>query len=80
MTMEPVWAGGFAVTLGSEPVGVRLLIGGALALAAMFLAELGPRAGLPRLPSGRRLRSRPRSERVPPEDHVPAAGGSTSSA
>jgi drug/metabolite transporter (DMT)-like permease len=43
MTMEPVWAGGFAVTLGAEPVGWRLLVGGALTLAAMFLAELGPR-------------------------------------
>jgi drug/metabolite transporter (DMT)-like permease len=44
MTMEPVWAGGFAVTLGAEPIGGRLLVGGALTLAAMFLAELGPRA------------------------------------
>jgi len=43
MTMEPVWAGGFAVTLGDEPVGLRLLLGGALTLAAMLLAELGPR-------------------------------------
>ena len=49
MTLEPVWAGGFAVTLGAEPVGGRLLAGGALALAAMFLAELGPR----RAPRGR---------------------------
>jgi drug/metabolite transporter (DMT)-like permease len=45
MTTEPVWAGGFAVTLGDEPIGARLLVGGALALAAMFLAELGPRFG-----------------------------------
>jgi drug/metabolite transporter (DMT)-like permease len=45
MTMEPLWAGGFAVTLGSEPVGARLLVGGTLALSAMFLAELGPRFG-----------------------------------
>lgn len=43
MTMEPVWAGGFAVTLGDEPVGARLVVGGLLTLAAMFLAELGPR-------------------------------------
>jgi drug/metabolite transporter (DMT)-like permease len=43
MTMEPVWAGAFAVTLGTEQVGARLVAGGALALAAMFLAELGPR-------------------------------------
>lgn len=43
MTLEPVWAGGFAVTLGAETVGWRLAAGGGLALAAMFLAELGPR-------------------------------------
>ena len=47
MTMEPVWAGGFAVTLGSDRVGVRLLVGGGLVLAAMFLAELGPRRWRP---------------------------------
>jgi drug/metabolite transporter (DMT)-like permease len=52
MTTEPVWAGGFAVTLGGEPLGVRLLAGGALVLAAMALAELGPLLsdGRPRVP------------------------------
>lgn len=50
MTMEPVWAGGFAVTLGEDPIGVRLLAGGLLALAAMFLAELGPRRTASRPP------------------------------
>jgi drug/metabolite transporter (DMT)-like permease len=43
MTMEPVWAAGFAVALGGEAVGVRLLLGGSLVLAAMYLVELGPR-------------------------------------
>jgi drug/metabolite transporter (DMT)-like permease len=43
MTMEPVWAGGFAVTLGAESLTWRLLTGGALALTAMFLAEFGAR-------------------------------------
>ena len=43
MTMEPVWAAFFAVSFGGEPLGVRLLIGGALILGAMYLAELGPR-------------------------------------
>jgi drug/metabolite transporter (DMT)-like permease len=38
MTMEPVWAGGFAVTLGAEPVGWRLVTGGILTLIAMLLA------------------------------------------
>jgi drug/metabolite transporter (DMT)-like permease len=45
MTMEPVFAGGFAVLLGGESVGVRLLLGGALVLAAMYLAEVGARRG-----------------------------------
>jgi drug/metabolite transporter (DMT)-like permease len=43
MTMEPVWAAGFAVALGGEALGVRLVLGGALVLAAMYLVELGPR-------------------------------------
>lgn len=46
MTMEPVFAGGFAVLLGGESVTARLLLGGALVLAAMYLAELGPRHGV----------------------------------
>lgn len=43
MTMEPVFAGIFAVLLGGEHLGVRTLVGGALVLAAMYLVELGPR-------------------------------------
>jgi drug/metabolite transporter (DMT)-like permease len=43
MTMEPVWAGGFAVVFGGERLGLRVLVGGGLVLAAMYLAELGPR-------------------------------------
>ena len=43
MTMEPVWAAGFAVALGGERLGLRVLLGGALVLAAMYLVELGPR-------------------------------------
>lgn len=43
MTMEPVFAGGFAVALGGESLTIRLLLGGTLVLAAMFLAEFGPR-------------------------------------
>lgn len=46
MTMEPVFAGGFAVLLGGESVTARLLVGGVLVLAAMYLAELGPRRGV----------------------------------
>ena len=43
MTMEPVWAGLFAVLLGGERLGPRVLLGGGLVLAAMYLVELGPR-------------------------------------
>lgn len=56
MTMEPVFAASFAVALGGEQVTLRLLVGGALVLAAMLVAELrgeqaapvgGEGAGLP---------------------------------
>jgi drug/metabolite transporter (DMT)-like permease len=40
MTMEPVWAATFAVALGGEALGPRVLVGGALVLAAMYLVEL----------------------------------------
>jgi drug/metabolite transporter (DMT)-like permease len=43
MTMEPVFASGFAVVFGSESPTGRMLIGGALVLAAMYLVELAPR-------------------------------------
>ena len=43
MTMEPVWAGLFAVLLGGERLGPRVVLGGGLVLAAMYLVELGPR-------------------------------------
>lgn len=63
MTLEPVWAGGFAVTLGSDPVGGRLLVGGGLALAAMLLSELGPRL---RMPNGVDRPPRPSPDQPPP--------------
>jgi drug/metabolite transporter (DMT)-like permease len=44
MTMEPVFAGLFAVLLGGERLGPRVVVGGGLVLAAMYLVELGPRA------------------------------------
>ncbi|GAA1683076.1 DMT family transporter [Kribbella sp. NPDC056951] len=43
MTMEPVFASSFAVLFGTESVTWRMLTGGALVLAAMFLVELAPR-------------------------------------
>ena len=44
MTMEPVFAGIFAVLAG-ERLGPRTLAGAAAVLAAMYLVELGPRRG-----------------------------------
>src|SRR5918994_1619963 len=43
MTMEPVFAAAFAVAWGGEDLSARMVGGGALVLAAMYLAELGPR-------------------------------------
>lgn len=45
MTMEPVFAAAFAVALGGEHLTARMVGGGVLVLAAMYLAELGPRRG-----------------------------------
>jgi drug/metabolite transporter (DMT)-like permease len=45
MTMEPVFAGLFAVLAAGERIGVRTLVGAALVLAAMILTEVGPRRG-----------------------------------
>ena len=43
MSMEPVFAAGFAVALGGEDVTSRLLVGGTMVLTAMVAAELVPR-------------------------------------
>jgi drug/metabolite transporter (DMT)-like permease len=40
MTLEPVWAAGFAVALGGESMTFRMLLGGAMVLAAMYTVEL----------------------------------------
>jgi len=40
MTLEPVFAAGFAVTLGGESMTFRMLLGGAMVLAAMYTVEL----------------------------------------
>ena len=45
MTLEPVFAAAFAVAFGGESLGWRMLVGGALVLAAMYLVELAPRRG-----------------------------------
>jgi drug/metabolite transporter (DMT)-like permease len=43
MTLEPVFAAGFAVAFGGEGFTWRMLLGGVLILAAMYLVELAPR-------------------------------------
>ena len=40
MTLEPVFAAGFAVAFGGEALTGRMLLGGALVLAAMYVVEL----------------------------------------
>jgi drug/metabolite transporter (DMT)-like permease len=46
MTMEPVFAAAFAVTLGGEDPTSRMLLGGAMVVSAMLLVELVPRRKL----------------------------------
>ena len=43
MASEPVWAAAFAVTLGTESVTWRMLVGGLSIMTAMYLVELAPR-------------------------------------
>jgi drug/metabolite transporter (DMT)-like permease len=43
MTLEPVFATAFAVAFGGELLTTRMLAGGALVLAAMYLVELAGR-------------------------------------
>ncbi len=43
MSMEPVFAALFAVLLGGESATGRMLVGGAMVLAAMLVVELAPR-------------------------------------
>ena len=43
MSMEPVFAAVFAVLLGGDSMTLRMVFGGLLVLAAMLMAELGPR-------------------------------------
>jgi drug/metabolite transporter (DMT)-like permease len=56
MTMEPVFAAGFAVGLGGERLTVRMLAGGLMVLAAMYVVELTP--GRTSAPRARRRRWR----------------------
>jgi drug/metabolite transporter (DMT)-like permease len=51
MTTEPVFAAGFAVLLGVDVLTWRMLVGGGLVLAAMYLVELMPRREAKALPA-----------------------------
>jgi drug/metabolite transporter (DMT)-like permease len=51
MTTEPVFAAGFAVLLGVDALTWRMLVGGGLVLAAMYLVELMPRREAKELPA-----------------------------
>jgi drug/metabolite transporter (DMT)-like permease len=55
MTLEPVFAAGFAVALGGESLTVRMLLGGALVLVAMYTAELAGRSPQDPTPSAEAL-------------------------
>ncbi|MGL5851954.1 MAG: EamA family transporter, partial [Phycicoccus sp.] len=50
MALEPVFAAFFAVLLGGESLTARMLLGGALVVAAMYLVELR-RSGSERSPT-----------------------------
>lgn len=43
LTMEPVFAGVFGVAVGGDDLTVRVIVGAALVLVAMYAVELGPR-------------------------------------
>ena len=52
MTLEPVFAAGFAVAFGGEVLTWRMLVGGALVLTAMYTVELiGSRPDAPNRPA-----------------------------
>ena len=45
LTLEPVFAGIFGVTVGGDTLTTRILAGGLCIVAAMYVVELGPRIG-----------------------------------
>lgn len=51
MASEPVWAAAFAVTLGTESITWRMLVGGLSIVTAMYLVELAPRQRHRRAPT-----------------------------
>jgi drug/metabolite transporter (DMT)-like permease len=47
LTLEPVFAGIFGVTLGGDQLTARIVAGGVCVVAAMYVVELGPRRRVP---------------------------------
>ena len=47
LTMEPVFAGIFGVTIGGDELTARIVVGGLSIIAAMYVVELGPRLTRP---------------------------------
>ena len=45
LTLEPVFAGFFGVTIGGDELTTRILAGGVFIVAAMYVVEFGPRFG-----------------------------------
>jgi drug/metabolite transporter (DMT)-like permease len=69
MTTEPVFAALFALAFGGESLTSRMLVGGSLVLAAMYVCEL---AGRRPTPSRRCHRRRRHSTTTPPDPLGPA--------
>lgn len=44
LTLEPVFAGVFGVTVGGDPLTTRIVLGGLAIVAAMYVVELAPRS------------------------------------
>lgn len=59
LTLEPVFAGVFGITIGGDPLTIRIVLGGLAIVAAMYVVELAPRSRDP-LPA-----TLPRTEPVP---------------
>jgi drug/metabolite transporter (DMT)-like permease len=51
LTLEPLFAGMFGVLIGNEPLTVKIVLGAALMLAAMYLVQLKSSKVYKKLPS-----------------------------
>lgn len=62
MTLEPVFAAFFAVLFGGESLTARMLVGGVLVVAAMYVVELGSRPWRRTLNAGKAARGSGRAD------------------